>query len=187
MPVVSNTSASFIAAADGRYEPQRTNQFMLRLNPKGVGERISEEILCRAVRVLAFPALNVEAIPIEFVNEVVFVAGRHKTEPIEITLYDFLDEESAEQIIWDWVKKVYDPTTGNMGLAKDYKVDSATLLKMGPAGANWRPWTLRGVWPMKFSPGKGDMTTAAAMTMELTIQCDRFYRAESNWVSAYPA
>ena len=171
-------SANFIAGQDGKYEPQRTNQFALRVVPPGFGG--SEDILCRAVRAMPFPAIDIEPISIEFVNEVRFVAGRHKQSPIEITLYDFLGEQSVEEMLWEWIKLVYNPTPGpdegKIGLAKDYKVEEAELIKFDPGGNQERRWILVNVWPCKWTPGKGDMATSDKMLMDVTFQCDKFYR-----------
>ena len=183
MPLNENAvvSAGWIANADNNkrsYEPQRKNQFRLEVSLPGSSQ--SEEILARSARVISWPEFNISVIPVEFVNEIRHVAGRHEQAPIEITLLDFIGQDSTESVLWNWITKVYNPETGEMGYANEYTAPVGDLQKLDPHGIVHSTWRLVNVWPFKWKTGEGDMGAAEKSLTSVTFQCDKFYRVEVN-------
>ena len=162
-------SASHIAAAQGGYEPQRPNNFMVELEPPGG----NQEVIEFSVFSCPFPVDATEVMRIPYINEERKVAGKTTMagDGMELVLVDYVDKQVL-QTMRRWRQMVFDPHTGRTGLAKDYKID-ADLLLFGPEGSTERRWKLLGVWPSAMNTGEGSMERATdANKITVTLQVD---------------
>jgi hypothetical protein len=66
---------------------------------------------------------------------------------------------------------VYDPSTGAIGLAKDYKYD-ATITLYNPSGDVVRTCTLKGCWPSSINHGPITYDSGDPIQIEVTIRYD---------------
>ena len=147
MPEIGELSADFIAAQAGGFEAQRQNNFVLTVVPPGEGE----QVLRLSMVSIPLPKEASNVIELPFGNEVRKVAGRTTFANINATFHDYVDQETL-QILVNWRKNVYDPDTGNVGLASSYK-RMATITMMGPETSFKRNYLVQGVWPSELDPG----------------------------------
>ena len=71
-----------------------------------------------------------------------------------------------------WRKKVYDPATGKVGLAKNYK-RTVDIVMTAPDGTSERKCRLIGCWPQAVSGGQMDMSSAEQVQIEVTLRFDK--------------
>lgn len=164
MPIF--VSADHIAAQGGAFEPQRKNNFTLILEMGG-----DIELIQRSLDSFPIPKEANEEIAVNFGNEVRKVAGRSTFENLSLVLKDFVDQEVVEQMI-AWRRLVYEPSTGKIGLARDYKKQGEVIM-FGPDGERQRTWKLYGVWPSKLDPGGGDMNANENNKITCTLTIDK--------------
>lgn len=157
-----------LAGAGGAYEPQRSFQWMLKI--EGLDSDDSE-VLELSIKTGALPTENNEAVEIQYLNASVFVAGRYTVEVGSFTFNDYLDKNTAKRII-KWRKQVYDPVTHKVGYAKNYK-KSAQLIMYGPDYTVERIWLLKGIWPQQATFGTLDMANSEVVEISLELQFDR--------------
>lgn len=158
-------SADHIAAQNGAFEPQRKNNFTLRID---VG---NGNVVQRSLDSFPLPKGGNEEIAVNFGNEVRKVAGRAIFDNLELVLKDFVDTPAAQGMI-AWRKQVYDPTSGAIGWARNYKKEGEVVM-FGPDGTRERAWRLIGCWPSRMDPGGGDMNAAENNKITTVITIDK--------------
>ena len=162
-------SASHIAAAQGGFEPQRPNNFIVRITPPGGDAEVIELTIFSC----PFPADATEVMRIPYINEERKVAGKTtiQGDGMELVMTDYVDQQVL-QTMRQWRRMVFDPRSGRTGLAANYKVEGQLLL-FGPEGSMERSWTLIGVWPSALNSGEGSMERATdANRITVTLQVD---------------
>ena len=162
MPVI--LTADHIAKARGAFEPQRKNNYTVVIDKAG-------EVIRKALEKFPFPKESNDAIVVKFGNEERKVAGPAKFENVELVVKDYVDQPVMQKLI-AWRKEVYDPATGKIGWAKDYKTDGELILS-GPDGTTERKWKLQGIWPSALNPGGGDMESGEPNTASVTLTIDK--------------
>lgn len=176
-----NLSAGHISAGtgfggtpgvQGNYEVQRQNNWYFEVSPPSAGNNDTKRVIELALDLGFLPNESSEEIEIHFVNERVYVAGKPLYEAGTLTLKDYVDQPVMKTVA-DWRARVYDPNTGAIGLARNYKVD-ANIVLFAPDGSFRREWLLRGCWPSAVNYGATlDMATAEQNKIELTIRYDK--------------
>ena len=150
--VRENMFGDHLAAQDGQFEPQRKNNFTFSVEDSSFGELIE-----LAVDGAFVPTLATGELEMPFLNEKRYVAGMPVFEVGNLSLKDFVDQSIADAME-GWRKQVYDPATGKVGLARDYK-RVCTVQLWGPNGEFERRWRIVGTWPTNVNYG-GDVTYA---------------------------
>lgn len=168
-------SADEIAAQAGRFEPQRTNNFSVAFTPPGASEGESK-VIRMTLLTFPMPEETTESITIEYGNEKRYVAGKTEFGESNLVVNDYVDARVAE-ILNAWRRKVYDPETGVVGLARDYKIEG-TVEMFGPgadkvADSFMRTWTVIGMWPTSINFGEGNMDGNNQNTVEMTMRADK--------------
>lgn len=167
-------SADHIATVGGggRFEPQRTNNFTIRFSPPaGVGGANAAEIFALSVHQIPFPNAEGAVIEIPFGNEVRKVSGRWTYSNETLQIKDFVGAETS-RVIDAWSRKVYDPETGKISWAHQYKVN-AEMLFFGPDGTQPRTWQLIGMWPRRVKYGEGNMASPNNNMIEVEFAVDK--------------
>jgi hypothetical protein len=164
-------TADHIAGQDGRFEPQRQNNFTLRVTPPGGGGGGGERILALSINAFPFPELATDEIRVDFGNEQRWVAAKTVPSDETFTFKDYVDGEVAN-IINEWHKKVYNPENGQIGYAKDYKVE-ADLVFFDPKGEKPRVWKLIGIWPKNVKFGEGKMESPGHNLITAVFRVDK--------------
>jgi len=77
-----------------------------------------------------------------------------------------------------WRKQVYDPKTGKIGLAKDYKKQLQVIMN-GPNGEYERVAKLKGCWPTADPPADLNMESPEKLLMEIPISVDKIDWSDS--------
>jgi len=149
--------ADHVAEANGKFEPQRPFNFKLVL-PQDAGLGNAEDV---ELSVLSFSVPNIsnEPIVIPFLNEDRKIAGAVTFENATLVMVDYVDPNVLGALD-GWRKKVYDPETGGVGLARDYKFDMSMKM-FGPDDQDSfsRLWRLVGIWPQSIQHGEFSMAT----------------------------
>ena len=157
-------SADHIAAQKGAFEPQRKNNFSVNFTVGG-------KLIKQALDSFPWPKEETPPIEINFGNEKRKVAGVATYENLELVLKDFADQPVMGELL-KWRRKVYDPATGKIGLAKDYK-EQGEVVMFAPDGTLERKWKLHGMWPSKVDTGGGDMNANEPNKISVTITIDK--------------
>jgi len=170
--------AGMIASPDGGYEPQRKNNFTLLVEaPSSIGD---VGLIQMSLHSFPLPKEVKEVITIPFGNEQRKVAGKASFPDINLVVTDYVDQDVLG-VLKAWRKLVYDPATGQIGWAEDYK-GSGSIYMFGPDGTPTDDkgliWNLRGMWPSKLDPGDPTMENANPVRITTTFVIDYMQRAD---------
>ena len=161
-------NANRIANANGSFEPQRTNNAILTID-----QIQDSDILQLALNTFPIPKQSNEIVEIGYMNETRKVAGKAIYEDLTVLYQDYVDKQIAS-ILWNWRYQVYNPITGKIGLAKDYKKSGKVKL-VDPSGDNPRDYKIVGMWISNMNPGEIDHTASDTVKIECTITIDKAY------------
>lgn len=161
---IDGISAAHIAPSGGKFEPQRKNNFTL-VFPLGA------KAFQLSIHSVDFPKTTTEEITIDYGNEQRFAAGKAVFPDITVVIKDFY-RGPANAALRAWRKMVYNPETGAIGRAKDYKA-WCTLYWMGPDGTTRRGWRLYGCWPIEITPGNFSMSEASDHKVTAKFSIDK--------------
>jgi len=180
--MIERVSADHIAGTDDRFEPQRKNNFTVRLTPPAglISPADGETLIAMSVKAMPFPQETSDTLEIPFGNEFRKVAGMTKYTSEQLTVHDFVSGNIAA-VFRDWRKVVYNPENGVVGYAHQYKT-TGDLLFFGPDGEQKRLWQLIGMWPKRVKYGSGEMGSSAAPNeIEIEFEIDKYiYKGSSN-------
>jgi hypothetical protein len=160
-------SADHVAAQAGGFEPQRQSNWEFEV-ALGGGDR---DVIKLSARSMDLPRGTNEEVQLPYGNENRYVAGKMTWDATSLTLADYVDQDTRAAIL-RWRREVYNPDTGNLGLAKDYKKD-ATLTLYGPNGQMERQCKLTGCWPTTEPGGSLDHSSSDAVMIEVPIRFDK--------------
>lgn len=159
--------AKHIADQSGGFEPQRGHNFELLITPPtGDGT-----ILLKSVETSLSISHNSEPLPLPYMNETVYIAGRPLYAPGPVVYRDMVNE-GTYAILENWYRLVYDPVTSMIGYAADYK--SMATLTMYDVKGNWdRSWDIIGIWPQDISQESPSHVNGDIMRINVTFQFDK--------------
>lgn len=187
MPFPQNMNGEFIAPQKGSWEPQRTNNWsfvvdLASLGLQGVngtaGASSGVQVLQMSVNTATAPTFTLDKAEIAWFNEKRKVATVPSFEGGSFSFIDYLDEP-VFYILWKWFEKGYNPVTGQVGLARDYKTKGTiTLLRPdGWGGHNYnspRQFQLQGLWISSLNPTSGlDYNSPDISKIEVTFEWDK--------------
>ena len=160
-------TAERIAPQAGGFEPQRQANWTLEIADPSIDVN---DVIQFSLESGFLPSRSNEEIELHFGNERRYVAGKALYEAGTLVVKDFVDARTAK-IVSDWQELVYNPATGVVGLASQYKKE-ANIVLFGPNGTGRRVWTLVGLWPQAVNFGSLDMTANDKVTIEMTMRYD---------------
>jgi hypothetical protein len=168
MPLERMT-AEHLASSAGGFEPQRRNHFQIEIY---MPSNLEQEILRMSIVSGFLPQEGNEAIEMSWMNESSWIAGRRTLEGGSIRCRDFLDQATAN-VILKWRRLVYDPRTGALGYAMNYKREACIILT-GPDGVmHERKWKLQGLWPTSVEHGNLEYNSNEVLEMSVSLRFDR--------------
>lgn len=167
MGLTNPQSADHIAAEDGSFEPQRQDNFSFEV---ALGDA-DKDLIIMSLETAALPTESNEEVEVHYQNERRYVAGKFNVESLALSFKDFVDVDVRGALL-RWRKQVYDPHTGKVGLAKDYK-KTGYIVMTAPDGTSSRVCRLEGCWPQTLNGGQLDMKTADPVMIELTLRYDK--------------
>lgn len=138
-----------------------------------------------------------EVVPIQYGNEEVYIAGKASSEEGRLICRDFVDQPTAA-ILLNWRRRVYNPQTGAINLARNYKTQASIILEapnvndlasaFGPAAvgntitdggvdvSSWygdntytRVWKLQGCWPVAVMPAAQGLDMGTSQTVMISV------------------
>lgn len=163
-------SAHFMAPQGGGFEPQRTFDFELEIYGIPGAENIK-----LAVDSAFIPLSTNEVITVNYLGEERKVAGKAKFAGGSIVVKDFVDEDIAGNL-QAWRDLVYDPQSGAIGRATQYK-KQGNLILFAPDFSGSRSFKLEGVWPSGLSASNLSYANSGVVNVTLAITFDRAYRS----------
>ena len=168
MSLTNPESADHIAQEAGSFEPQRQNNFSFEAS-LGAADK---DLIVLALHGLTLPNESNEEMEIPYQNEKVYVAGGATFEGLTLTVKDFVDQDVRGALL-RWRALVYDPVTGKVGKAKDYK-KKASIIMAGPDGDDVRVCQLKGTWPQALNGGTLDHSAQGEQVLiEVTLRFDK--------------
>jgi hypothetical protein len=143
------------------YEPKRVNRFYAQFD-----DALGIEVW--KVQKFKRPSLKINSVPIDFMNERNYVAGRYTWDEMTITFLDPIGPSSSQQLM-EWVRLHSESLTGRQGYAAGYK--KTILLKaLDPTGIEVEKWTLEQCMITGIDFGENSYEDDALTTITLTIQ-----------------
>lgn len=165
-------------------EPKRANRFILKFDSIPGG---NEEELAISILSASRPTLGLGNTPINRLNEQFKFATNPTWDDITLNFYDFdKGSKSAAQILWKWARMVYDPVTGAMGFAGQYKTN-ATLVILSPDGSITETWDLFGCYPSHVSFNEVNYGSYDALQVNVTLTFDYAILQEDSTEGNSPA
>lgn len=180
MPRLNNMFADHIAQERGAWEPQRANNAIIHLvlPSRLSGGNDAENLLILSLQSFDMPKEATNVSMLDYLNEQRKFAGRTTFDDVPVVFNDYVDQRTAETLR-KWRQLVYDPYTGRVGLARDYK-SHAIISQASPDGAAFvRETKLLGVWPSQFDPGSHDMSSDDVVKISVTFSFDKAYPTQT--------
>lgn len=162
-------SADHIAAGGsaGGFEPQRTNNFTIRI----FGDRFSDRMLEMTLHSFQLPQRTTEILEVPFGNEVRKVPGRTTFPDRNLVVKDYVDQSILAELE-AWESAVFNPVSGATGYANVIKTH-AHVFMFGPDGERRRWWKLVGVWLSDLDPGEMSMERPANHLVTARLTYDK--------------
>ena len=143
------------------YEPKRINRFYAKFG-SGI------DIESWKVQTFKRPSMKINSVPIMFMNEQNYVAGRFTWDEITIKFLDPIGPSTSQQLM-EWVRLHAESLTGRMGYAQGYKKD-ITIEALDPVGVVVEKWTLKQCMITSIDFGDNDYSNDDLTNITLTIQ-----------------
>lgn len=167
-------SANTIAPSSGGYEPQRVNNWEIELSAPG----LNGEVLNLSLLSFDPPADTIEPISIPYANEDRKVAGRVTRDNVTLVVREYV-KESVLETLKTWQLKVFNPESGGIGYAKDYKAEGHVfmldpMLQRVPG----KVFSVFGVWPSKITVGTLDQSGNDQVQVTVDLVVDKMVYGE---------
>lgn len=152
------------------FQPQHQNHFYFEIDLSEYGLPSGGDHIALSVDNFSGINMSNDEQELYFLNERRYIAGQAQFDSATLTCKDFVDVEVARDIA-SWRNRVYDPETGKVGWAAQYKRD-ANLVMVAPDGEGDRWWTLVGCWPQAVNWGSFDYNGSDPVRIEMTLRYD---------------
>ena len=143
------------------YEPKRVNRFFAEF---------ADELGIEVWKVQKFkrPSMKINSVPIMFMNEQNYVAGRYTWDSLSIDFLDPIGPSSSQQLM-EWVRLHAESLTGRMGYAAGYK-KNILLKALDPTGIEVEKWFLEQCQIVSIDFGENSYEDDALTKITLEIQ-----------------
>lgn len=184
-------SVNQIAQSQHGWEPQRSNNFIVTFNVPGLD--LDKADFYVALKSFPYPKEANVRKTIRWFNESRHYAGSVADfESKDLQIRDYLDQTAAQRLM-EWRRLVWEPSTANVGFARNYK-GSGVLYLLPPGNGNmdlditknlWasgaRVIYLQGCFPLSFDMGTFDMEQEGDQVMvNCDISVDRAYPGDAD-------
>lgn len=205
--IVGNAKLQNAANGLGRYDVKRTNNWVLEFSQFGTS--VLRNSLIIQLQKAARPALKIGEAKLSFANESWYVATKPEYEPLGVTFYDALpssgveyvmnrssggsphpdgnkDMVSSGQILYDWWLLMYDPASGRIGVAADYKA-TAFITMYNAWNTPVERWMYVGLFPTSIGYGELSYTDEGGPALvSCSFRFDKVYRMADPTASIEP-
>ena len=154
-----------------QYQIQRKNHFEVTFNGDYIDSGLSF-----LVTSFSLPKEQTETFKANYFNDSVNLTGKTSFSESTLVIKDAINYDSEKQFL-QWRLRVYNPKTGKVGYAEDYKCD-ATVKEFSPSGDVVREWTLIGCFPSSVEYGDLTYEDAGEKQIQVTIMYDKGYRSD---------
>jgi hypothetical protein len=177
MPIEGNS----ILIAQGGFEPQRTNNWLVQING-GPSTALASADFYLSLKSFPFPIEQNPVKRIRWFNESRTYAGSLADfADLSMQIHDYLDRQTAE-ILYEWRRLIWNPAHLTIGLARNYKLSGVLFLappnaiSLDDITSKSRTWYLQGIWPISLDMGTFDMDGDGENVMiNCTLAIDRAY------------
>jgi hypothetical protein len=126
------------------------------------------------------PTFEVDIITVHSGQDLIYRPGKHKWNPIELTIYDvvtggehLLQEDDTAASIYNWWRNsMIDTSNSKQYKPKDYRENCVLEMHDGLGDPIWT-YELYGCWPSKVSPSDLQYSETAIADITVTLQVDR--------------
>jgi len=163
-----------------RFEPQRVNNALLKVDVSNIAglSGNDENVLVLSIASFPIPKVSSTVITGQYLNTESKFAGRASVEALSLVYRDYVDVATADALEI-WRRAVFNPDTGEVGYASDYKVNGSSEL-LGPdldadnarLANHFRFFRLEGCWPSLVDRGDIDMAGDDQVFITATIEID---------------
>jgi len=143
-----------------KYEPKRVNRFY--------AEFIDTGIEVWSIQKFKRPSMKINSVPIMFMNEQNYVAGRYTWDSLSVDFLDPIGPSSSQQLM-EWVRLHAESLTGRMGYAAGYK-KNILLKALDPTGIEVEKWFLEQCQIVSIDFGENSYEDDALTKITLEIQ-----------------
>ena len=143
------------------YEPKRVNRFFAEF---------SNELGIESWKVQKFkkPSLKINSVPIQYMNEQNYVAGRYSWDELQLTFLDPIGPSTSQQLM-EWVRLHAESLTGRMGYKAGY-AKNIYLKELDPTGIEVEKWFLEQCQIVSVDFGENSHEDDGLINIQLTIQ-----------------
>ena len=138
------------------------------------------ELLAASV---TLPTRSYEAIPVNYANKTINVAGRVSFSNMSIVVRDVISKDTELQLT-SWAESILAVKHGTRGKIEDYKVN-VEIIPLSPNGDRGRPSIARGCFPVSINWGDLSYDNTGIRTLSIELAVDDFARKEV-WEDTVP-
>lgn len=122
------------------------------------------------------PTRGYEAIPVNYANKTINVAGRVSFGTMTIVVRDVIKKDTELQLT-SWAESILSVKKGTRGKIEDYKVN-IEIIPLTPNGDSGRPSIARGCFPTDINWGDLSYDNTGIRTVTITLAVDDYARKE---------
>jgi len=166
------------------YEPMRKNKYAVKFQNfvSGTGIGAFESLkklddLTVACHRATMPEMTVEATSLERLNDRSYLPTKAEFNSVEVDFYEYIKDinaftkNNAGDILWEWQKLIYDPTTGVMRPKRQISAN-VLVMQFDGIGNIIRTWNLYGAWPTAVTFDELEDDTADIQSVKATFRYD---------------
>lgn len=126
----------------------------------------------------ARPGVNLKEVDCQHISEVIYYPMKADWKPIQLLLYDIRCNQNA---VFDWLKTIYDPTTGAFKKVtagqniNDSLLRDATLELYDGCGNVIEKWTIQKCYPQVIDWGELNMDSSDIVVADVTLRYQRAF------------
>jgi hypothetical protein len=156
---------NFLCREDGVYQPKRKDQWYVEFaGPEGIQKA--------ALKSTGLPGGSFNNIEVDFINLKYNFPGKWTWDTVEMTLRDFVGQNTTALIYNWWRSSVFNPQTGKQAYGNILKTD-ITIILLSPAGEEIEKWTLVAAYPEAVKYGDVDYSDDGERELNVTWRYDR--------------
>lgn len=173
MATISLTMENFSYA-----EPMKKNRFLVQFQAESaLGDSVNGlTIACHSSTI---PNLTIEEQELHRFNDRVYIPSKGAFNTVDIGFYEYIkttnsipgDGKNAGDILWDWQKKVYNPSTGVSGYKQDI-TSNLIIIQFDGAGNVVRTWNLYHAWPTVVNFDELNSESGEIQNVTVTLRYD---------------
>jgi len=116
------------------------------------------------------PSISLNVLEFRHGNDAKKLAGVASFTGGQLTILDTLSRKELD-ILMTWFYQTYNPETGALGLASEYK-KKGKIIEFASDGRYTRSWEVEGLFISEFNPGTLDASNGEAKQISVQIQID---------------